>query len=77
MSKLFLAALLIMAFAASGAATRGSSDKINVVYRENISGEWATYVFGPYCPSTMKMTMIEPKNTSDPIEIKCTYKESK
>ena len=74
MKKLMLLAVLVCCFAASEGTSRSSSDKIQVVYRETVAGEWRIHVFGPYCPTNMHLRMVEPKDASEPIELLCEYK---
>jgi hypothetical protein len=73
MKKLMLLAILVCCFAASNGASR-SSDKVQVVYREAVDGEFRIHIFGPYCPSTMHLRVVEPKDSTEPIEVLCEYK---
>lgn len=68
----FILAMLLMAFAASGAVTKG--EKMQVVYRAQPTGEWDLYVFGPRCEGGMKMQVVQPAEPTDPIKVLCSIR---
>ena len=71
MRKLLYIAAAFLTFAASDATGRKSGDKIQVVYREQPTGEWQMFVFGASCPTHQNMQVIYPKDPTQPIEIEC------
>ncbi len=62
--------VLALAFASAG-ATSSKSEKIQLVYRGHDEGDWRTFIFGLSCQSPSKITVIEPKDNTQPLEIVC------
>lgn len=68
---IYIVAALLLSFASADATSRKSGDKIQVVYREQGTGEWQMFVFGASCPDHKNMQVIYPKDPTQPIEIEC------
>lgn len=72
---IYILAAVLLAFASAGAGGRQTThagEKIQVVYREQTSGEWQMFVFGAHCPTEQNMQVIYPKDAeTQPIEIEC------
>lgn len=55
---IYILAAATLTFASAGAGSRQATStgkKIQVVYREQASGEWQMFVFGVHCPAEQNM----------------------
>ncbi len=74
-SKLLLILAVAFLFALSAPAASRSSDKIQVVYRAQPSGEWQVFVFGVEPCAIGNTQVVYPKDPgTQPIEIECDAK---
>ena len=70
----FLASVVTFALSAP-AASRGSSDKIQVVYRAQGAGTWQVFVFGVSPCAIGNTQVVYPVDPgTQPIEIECDSK---
>lgn len=68
----YIIAALALVFASADATSRKSGDKLQIVYREQPSGEWQMFVFGATKCDHKNIQVIYPKDPpTQPIEIEC------
>ena len=75
MRKFIYLAALFLAFAAAQGTGR-SSNKIQLVYREQADGRWQVSVYGTVCEDMMKMRLVEPPEpVIQPFVVECYHPE--
>jgi hypothetical protein len=73
--KLRWLVVLLLVFGTAGAASR--TEKLQVVYRGEEGGPWRMYIFGASCEAPAKVKVVSVSDSSQPLEIECSGRETK
>lgn len=76
MKKLLYLTAALLAFASAGATGHTTSERVQIVVRQQPNGEWQMYVFGlPRCPDPKNAQVIFAPDPTQPLEVECDAAE--